>query len=290
MKAGTPAESDGDAGAVRTRQYRDKDELTSADLDVVWRAVDRRKRREERKIAAGQAAEFRRQGAAAVKRFNEAVLQGRLMQPNRSTRDFKHITASSILNVTEMLEGHISQLSPAVRDAIRSGWAAASARVKIDVPVDFDDERIRDVLQRLNEQMNGVVQVTVDKINTLIQRGIREDWTTQQMAEAINKQFKQYSIVRSKIIAQTSGTAAFEAAQSSAYKRGGVEKKQWLTQRDGAVRAAHIVADGDTVGIDDTFTVDGESLEYPGDPSGSAGNVINCRCSMLPVIEDEPTE
>jgi hypothetical protein len=29
------------------------------------------------------------------------------------------------------------------------------------------------------------------------------------------------------------------------------------------------------------FEVDGESLDRPGDPSGSAGNIINCRCGII---------
>jgi hypothetical protein len=29
------------------------------------------------------------------------------------------------------------------------------------------------------------------------------------------------------------------------------------------------------------FSVGGESLQRPGDPNGSASNVINCRCSMI---------
>jgi hypothetical protein len=33
--------------------------------------------------------------------------------------------------------------------------------------------------------------------------------------------------------------------------------------------------------IDDFFDVGGEKLKYPGDPRGSAGNVIQCRCAVV---------
>jgi len=32
--------------------------------------------------------------------------------------------------------------------------------------------------------------------------------------------------------------------------------------------------------MEEPFDVDGEDLQYPGDPAGSAGNTINCLCSM----------
>jgi len=38
--------------------------------------------------------------------------------------------------------------------------------------------------------------------------------------------------------------------------------------------------------MDQPFIVDGESLDYPGDPSGSAANVINCRCGVSYLVVD----
>jgi hypothetical protein len=38
--------------------------------------------------------------------------------------------------------------------------------------------------------------------------------------------------------------------------------------------------------MDQAFEVGGEMLMYPGDPAGSAGNVINCRCAISHVVDD----
>jgi hypothetical protein len=38
------------------------------------------------------------------------------------------------------------------------------------------------------------------------------------------------------------------------------------------------------------FVVGGESLDYPGDPYGSPGNIINCLCSQIAVIENPAPE
>ena len=42
------------------------------------------------------------------------------------------------------------------------------------------------------------------------------------------------------------------------------------------------------ISLTDQFDVGGELLSYPGDLSGSPGNVINCRCcvAMVPLADD----
>ncbi|WP_077622009.1 phage minor head protein [Sediminibacillus massiliensis] len=60
-------------------------------------------------------------------------------------------------------------------------------------------------------------------------------------------------------------------------------KKVWIAAQQDRTREAHSEADGQERYIDEPFEVDGEELMYPGDPSGSADNVINCRCDMLEV-------
>ena len=44
---------------------------------------------------------------------------------------------------------------------------------------------------------------------------------------------------------------------------------------DSATRHTHAAADGQKVRKGQSFNVGGESLKYPGDPAGSAGNTIN---------------
>lgn len=57
--------------------------------------------------------------------------------------------------------------------------------------------------------------------------------------------------------------------------------KTWVAVLDESTREAHAEADGQEVPIDESFEVDGEDIAFPGDPSGSPGNVINCRCAVL---------
>jgi HK97 family phage portal protein len=65
-------------------------------------------------------------------------------------------------------------------------------------------------------------------------------------------------------------------------------KKQWLTQADALVRDDHAAFE-ELGEVDDSYVWradDGSELAYPRDPGGSAGQVINCRCTMVSVIPD----
>jgi hypothetical protein len=68
-------------------------------------------------------------------------------------------------------------------------------------------------------------------------------------------------------------------------------QKQWLATLDERTRSTppdnfdHAEMHGVTVALEDAFDVSGESLQYPNDPNGSAGNIINCRCTAIYVLD-----
>lgn len=82
--------------------------------------------------------------------------------------------------------------------------------------------------------------------------------------------------------ARTMVTGAENQGRLDSYKRleedGLVLKKVWLATSDSRVRASHASLDGESVDIDKEFS---NKLMFPGDPNGSAGEVYNCRCTMI---------
>jgi len=82
-------------------------------------------------------------------------------------------------------------------------------------------------------------------------------------------------------IARTETTAAanYGAVQSGAVS-GYEMQKQWISAMDKRTRDPHASTNGSRADQKDAFIVGGEKLLYPGDPNGSAGNVINCRCTV----------
>jgi hypothetical protein len=95
---------------------------------------------------------------------------------------------------------------------------------------------------------------------------------------------------RMKTIVRTEYKRALEmgnhAAMQTAAEHVPGLKRQWLSARGHATppRPAHAAASGQEVGVDEPFIVGGEKLMYPGDPAGSPGNTINCRCRARPVV------
>ena len=63
-----------------------------------------------------------------------------------------------------------------------------------------------------------------------------------------------------------------------------VEKKEWLATMDDRTRESHADLNGEVRELDKDFS---NGLAYPGEPSGDPEEIINCRCTILPVFEQE---
>lgn len=87
--------------------------------------------------------------------------------------------------------------------------------------------------------------------------------------------------VRAERIARTETTGAFNAGAQQAYAEEGAGVKQWLATPDDRTREEHLEASGQCVPADQPFDVGGFSLQFPGDPSGPAELVVNCRCTTI---------
>lgn len=174
------------------------------------------------------------------------------------------------------------------------GFDTGLARVNVEgISFNVNTEPARQVLREVIDKTKLINQTTAGELEEIIRRGLLEEQSWDDIAETIHEQFQDWKLSRAKTVARTSGTPAFESGQEIAYESAGVGLKRWLSRRDGLVRGRdeenpkwdHWTPDGDEVAVGGTFTISGEELRFPGDPNGSAGNVIWCRCTSLPVIK-----
>lgn len=112
-----------------------------------------------------------------------------------------------------------------------------------------------------------------------ISRGIASGLTYRDIARNIGN-VSGAPLSRAKTIARTEGhriqqTSARDA-QYSAKSKGADIVKQWDAALDGRTRDSHRMVDGEIRELDEKFS---NGLKFPGDPSGSAAEVINCRCT-----------
>lgn len=114
-----------------------------------------------------------------------------------------------------------------------------------------------------------------------ISRGIASSLPYKDIARNISN-VSGAPLSRAKTIARTEGhriqqTSARDA-QYSAKAKGADIVKQWDATLDGSTRDSHRMVDGEIRELDEKFS---NGLMFPGDPSGSAAEVVNCRCVAL---------
>lgn len=123
-------------------------------------------------------------------------------------------------------------------------------------------------------------------INNEIVNGLNLGLPAAKVAKNIEKavpEFLKTQGFRAMRIARTeTGTATTTAAYEVAKETGEKYNKVWMTAPGGISKVERHNQipdlDGQTVGMDEYFNVDGELLLYPLDTSGSAANVVNCKC------------
>lgn len=112
-----------------------------------------------------------------------------------------------------------------------------------------------------------------------ISRGIASGLPYSDIARNINN-VSSSGLYNAKRIARTEGhriqQTSSRDAQYTAKKKGCDVVKQWDASLDGRTRDSHARVDGEIRELDEEFS---NGLMFPGDPSGSAAEVINCRCT-----------
>ena len=131
-----------------------------------------------------------------------------------------------------------------------------------------------------------------EQIADVIKLGLKNNWSQGEFSKAIKDTIGDAFEIRknqSKMIARTETGVISSTARHDAFKAEGVEYNQWLNASDEKVRLHHSVSpagDGGLVRkVGARFPNSG--LRYPLDPTGDAGEVINCRCSVIAVATAE---
>lgn len=129
---------------------------------------------------------------------------------------------------------------------------------------------------------------TLNTIRTEFTSGIIQGESNQNIAKRIQKSLVDNKYSDAIRIARTETTRVENGAKDQLgkdlQKDGFIVMKEWVSTNDKRTRDSHRDMQGVQVPLDEPFIVDGEELMFPGDPMGSPGNVINCRCTTKNVI------
>lgn len=159
-----------------------------------------------------------------------------------------------------------------------------------DDPFTYPPEAAMQFMRQRENKLSGVSDEVWQEVSGAIQLGMEGGDTITQIADKVRGVFNEISRGRATTIAMTETAAAYGTARQAGMVQAGVKYKKWLTSGAPNVRPAHASANKQTVEVDEAFEVGGEELMHPGDPRGSAGNVINCHCVAIAVAIKEDGE
>lgn len=128
-------------------------------------------------------------------------------------------------------------------------------------------------------RVKGINETTRDKLASTLADGIEAGESTAQLVKRMQQHLPDIQAERAAAIATSEAHTSMQAGSFAQMRFGGITTKTWITAGDEATRDSHRAQDGQTVPIDQPFR---NGLMYPGDPSGAPGEIINCRCDMLP--------
>ncbi len=209
---------------------------------------------------------------------------------------------------------------PVLVDSMERGFSSASSQTKsvkqkatnfnetdsqaIDIIKGrTEDGKRRTMESRGIERFAGFDELQTEQINQIVEDGLSEGKTNEQIASDIRETHSEKYPGQSSVIARTEVLSAIsEGIQWNHEVLGQVfseVNKQWFHVGDAATnpdaRQGHAsfekagddgVVPGDHVWVNPNT---GAGLKFPRDPTAGAKDVINCRCTMVSVIPDDAT-
>ncbi|MBC3889505.1 phage portal protein [Acetobacterium paludosum] len=129
------------------------------------------------------------------------------------------------------------------------------------------------------EQVTYVMDTTKDQIKRIIADGLKNGASNAEMADSISNLEEINSVGRARAIANTEVHNSIMFGNHKAQSDAGIEKREWVTAGDEAVREWHDELDKEVQPMGEPFS---NGLMHPGDPDGDPSEIVNCRCIECP--------
>lgn len=230
--------------------------------------------------------------------------QWRLAQIGRGKRfeAMRDKVARRATDANEVARAYINDATPGIYSLNRNYAAYTIEQVAGNVGFDLWDEQtvkrlIKDqpelmpyyppdrALKRGIDLVWGKKQITASVTSSILQgKGIKG------MADDLQRRITDMSRDSAIRTARTAVTGAQNAGRMDSYtaaEKMGIElKKEWLATLDGRTRHSHAVLDGEKQDNDKPFS---NGCMFPGDPSGPAAEIYNCRCTLIAAVDGVDT-
>ena len=213
----------------------------------------------------------------------------------------QHVRPAHLFDIENEAKAYITKFETRYRFAFERAGEAGYHATKGKLWIPPEERRIKDEdtfqtrpehIAQLKAQIEQAAkffnETTWNVVKSGVEHAIDENMTVEEMTQYLWKLLGDRAPWEARRIASTEMGRTENFGMNEGYKQNEfVQSKGWLCSMLPTSREDHVDADGQEVGIDEDFMIPpngGEAMAYPGDPRGSAGEVINCRCSTYPVV------
>ena len=195
--------------------------------------------------------------------FDGIVGQWRLIYDKEIAPEIEETYLSGAMSAFTQAPG-----TEAMSDAEVASWARVT-----------NDQAVRYMTDASN-RLAGVGDTIWTDVRERVTNAVASGMSNEELKDEIGK-LSDFSEYRADTIARTETIGAYvngdwEGAQLLG-EFGPVEKV-WVATGDARGREWHTALMDQSLPMDEPFDVDGDPMLYPHDPSGSAFNIVNCRC------------
>jgi len=266
-----------------------------ADLTPVQRAEEERRRSlwrqhmaRRRKVMKSYETKFSR----LVFDLRSKTLAKVEASPELRAGENRAAVADFLFSWDSFLSTFLAEMRKVAINALQVAGNQLFEEIGKDDPWSMPPARALTFLQERDNKMTGVAQDVFDRIRNAIEYGLEAGDSRADLADRIRGTANEISEGRATLVAQTETAHAYGVARHEAMVAAGILFKGWLSSRNKSVRPTHVAADetymSEPIPADEPFIVGGYPLQHPGDPSGPAGEVINCHC--VEIAMEAPNE
>ena len=276
----------------KKKEYQSRFKVLDSDADKerrrkIWKTFDARATSIEEPFRKSMIKAFTKQNELVNDTIKEAVKNNKdvgtaieNLFDNKMDEALKHTLAGAFINGLTVGAEHGAELLN------KKGYKEISDNVRrlFNLWVDnYGLELCKDMNNTTKKKLRKVLAEAVFEGDSIPEK-------TKKLIEASDGMFDEDKKWRATMIARTESCSTMNAGANELYKSEGINYKEWVSVQDDRTRDSHLMMDGVVVPITDKFEVpafdntEGGALSYPGDPTGPAGQTINCRCTEAPFV------
>jgi HK97 family phage portal protein len=218
------------------------------------------------------------------------------LEAQKSVKDITVDIDKILFDSAEANKDFVKRIKPIVRQIIKDQAALEINNFDFGISFELENPRVGQWIEKygLNEAVN-INETTKNALRETLKEGIAAGEGIPDLAKRISATYEDAKGYRADNIARTETIAASNQANVETYKQveeqtGAKIRKAWLNAEDERTRESHMKAGMD---YDQSHAIGTEEDFYVGAGHGAAPaqigrpeEDINCRCSVMPVIEE----